>query len=76
MLERKRKLANALWGKDITVIYIEDEMNRVFVVTETEDVNEVVQLVRAEGFELVALPEKGTYATKTWLKNGYWCDLR
>ena len=75
-LIKKRILANALWEKEITAIYAEDEINTIFIVTETEDSNEVEQLVKAEGFGLTETPRKGEFATSSWLKKGYWCLLQ
>lgn len=75
MFEKKQLLAEKLLKKNIILIYA-DTSSSIFVVTDTMTSDEVVKLIKQEGFELSGVPVAGDYATSNMVKNGYWCFLK
>ena len=75
MFEKKQLLAEKFFEKNIILIYT-DTSSSIFVVTDTMTSDDVVKLIKEEGFELSSTPVAGDYATSDMLKNGYWCFLK
>ena len=75
MFEKKQLLAEKFFEKNIILIYT-DTSSSIFVVTDTMTSDDVVKLIKEEGFELSGTPVAGDYATSDMLKNGYWCFLK
>ncbi len=79
MLEKKRKLAESLFDKEnITIIYLQNEGNTIFFVADTDIVtpSDIVNTIRKEGVDVIEDSIRAScYATRSWLKYGYWVDL-
>lgn len=75
MFKKKRALAEKLLERNIILIYA-DTSSSIFVATDTLFSDEVVKIIREEGFELYGVPEYGYYTASEIKKNGYWCFLK
>jgi len=79
MFEKKKQFAEKLLERDITMIYIADEGNTVFLSVNPEKMSseDVAAVLEEEQIELEdGILTKGVYHTKTTTWEGYWCDLK
>lgn len=75
MFKKKKLLAEKLFEKNIILIYA-DMSSSIFLVTDTMTSDEVVKLIKEEGFELSGVPVAEDFATPDTITNGYWCFLK
>lgn len=37
--------------------------------------NDVIEILKEEGFEIKSIPKAGIFATESIVEKGYWCEL-
>lgn len=77
MLEKKIELSDVLANRNVTLIYIRCESPFVFIVANTKKMkeNDVIEILKEEGFEIKSIPKAGIFATESIVEKGYWCEL-